>query len=227
MIEHKIRKKKTILLCILFSELITIVIFFTLLSLFIRARLNFGFIAIPFLSFLIELLSIYIIISQLTNLFPLNTIDNDWYKKIKRQYLQGKKVVLNVYEKEKGIWFIDNNLYFDLRGYIFPKIYICSFFVRNIHYSIINQNKYKLVKILISLKTEEYLQFNIKFYRRSKIKICSIVKNYRTKLFPLRGLIILSKFYLAVLNIYHKNVYQYIPINEEIYNSFSNMKRRL
>ena len=227
MIEHKIRKKKTILLCILFSELITIVIFFTLLSLFIRARLNFGFIAIPFLSFLIELLSIYIIISQLTNLFPLNTIDNDWYKKIKRQYLQGKKVVLNVYEKEKGIWFIDNNLYFDLRGYIFPKIYICSFFVRNIHYPIINQNKYKLVKILISLKTEEYLQFNIKFYRRSKIKICSIVKNYKTKLFPLRDLIILSKFYLAVLNIYHKNVYQYIPINEEIYNSFSNMKRRL
>lgn len=141
--------------------------------------------------------------------------------------MQGKKVVLNVYEKEKGIWFIDNNLYFDLRGYIFPKIYICSFFVRNIHYPIINQNKYKLVKILISLKTEEYLQFNIKFYRRSKIKICSIVKNYRTKLFPLRGLIILSKFYLAVLNIYHKNVYQYIPINEEIYNSFSNMKRRL
>ena len=145
--------------------------------------------------------------------------------------------VKRLYEKEKGIWFIDNNLYFDLRGYIFPKIYICSFFVRNIHYPIINQNKYKLVKILISLKTEEYLQFNIKFYRRSKIKICSIVrskikicsivKNYRTKLFPLRDLIILSKFYLAVLNIYHKNVYQYIPINEEIYNSFSNMKRRL
>ena len=106
-----------------------------------------------------------------------------------------------------------------MKGYIFPKKYICSYFIRNIHYPIINKNKFKLAKLFRSLETEDYENFYIYFHSFNKVKKCIIVKNSKTKLIPLNDLIILSRFYLDVLNLHNKEIMSYVPIGEDVYNS--------
>lgn len=164
-------------------------------------------------------LTLYIVFSQFTNLYPLNDLPDDYFDKIKTLYLKGKEGVINIYEQEIGIWRIDNQFYFDMRDFIFQKSYICSYFIRNIHYPIINKNKLRLKKLFGSLATEKYTNFNIIFHYKDKTKECVIVQNSKTKTTPLRSLLIRSAFYLDPFGRYHKETTEYIHITEKIYNS--------
>ena len=219
MLNKKVFHKRTALIGISILTCMSVLLFFALLSLYYLSILGIGYLFIPLLLILLAILTLFIVFSQLTNLFPLNTLSDDTYKNIKSQYLKDKNVVLHIFEREVGKWYVDENFYFNMKGYIFPKKYICSYFIRNIHYPIINKNKFKLAKLFRSLETEDYENFYIYFHSFNKVKKCIIVKNSKTKLIPLNDLIILSRFYLDVLNLHNKEIMSYVPIGEDVYNS--------
>lgn len=107
------------------------------------------------------------------------------------------------------------------RGYFFPKTYISTYFIRNIHYYVINKNKYKLNKLFNSLKLNPLTKFqNIEllFKYKNRTKIIKIVKNNRTKTTILMSLLLQSKYYLDT--IFRKDetrLFKYEFINEVKY----------
>ena len=224
MVDKIIRKKRIIIGILSIFMFITLFEFVVLLTIYILSIVNIGYVFIPLFFLLLEVIAQFVLFSQLTNIFPINPLSDDAYKEIKSQCLKDKTATLHISQGENGKWYIDNNLYFDMKGYFFPKIYICSFFIRNIHYPIINKNKFKLGKLFKSLKTNEYDNLFIEFHYKNRTKVCTVVRKGKTKLFPLRGLIILSRFYLDVLKLYNKGIMCYVPVNEKYYNSLKKDK---
>ena len=110
---------------------------------------------------------------------------------------------------------------FDMRKYLFPKSYICSYFIRNIHYIVINKNKYPLPKLFKSLKLDsfnKYQTFDMYFQYKNKAKIIRIVENCKTKVSFVMGRIIESRYgVLGLGGRPHSNrLYNYEKINEDI-----------
>lgn len=188
----KIKKKRIILTSLLILETLTIILFSVLLVLYILSKVNIGYVIILFLILLVEILMTFITFAQLTNFYPINNVNGKTYDNISKRYLTAKKISLNLYEAEKGIWIIDDKFCFDMRCYVFPKLYICSYFIRNIHYPIINRNKLRLSALFKSQFTDRFEELKIIFHSHNNIKECFVVKNSKTKVFPLKGLIILS-----------------------------------
>lgn len=215
--KYKIKRILVIVFCCLFCCSI-----FALIAVITLAALTLVHFAFIFLCLFVSLalfLCLYVAISQLTNLYPLNDLPDNNFDKIEEKYLNSQEIVLNIYESDKGIWSIDDDFTFDMRGFFFPKIYICSYFIRNIHYPIINKNKLKLKRLFESLKTDKYTEFKIIFHKKNRSKECAVVKNCKTITFPLRGFLIRSRFYLDVFDRYHKESAEHIRINEKYYNS--------
>lgn len=203
----------------LILSFLTLVLFCVFVTLYVLAELNIAYWVIAFLIFLIEIIIICIIFAQLTNFYPLNSVDSKTYAKLSHKHLTSKNPELNLYENEDGIWRIDDEFFFDMRGYVFPKIYICSYFIRNIHYPIINNKKLRLSALFKSQNTDKFEEFKIIFRSRNKIKECFIVKNGKTKTFPLRGFLIYCRFYLDAFDRYNKQAASRVEINEDYYNS--------
>ena len=219
MAEKKIRKKRIILFSILILEILTMASFCVFCALFILSELNIAYAVISFLFLLTEILTGYVIFAQLTNLYPLNDLDGRAYEKLSKKHLTGRKVILNIYEEKDGIWRIDDQFYFDMRGYVFPKIYICSYFIRNIHYPIINEKKLRLSALFRSQHCDRMQEFRIVFHLKSRAKERYVVKNGKTKTFPLRGFLIFCRFYLDAFDRHNRQVTKQISVNEDYYNS--------
>ena len=80
MLNKKVFHKRIALICTLILMCLTVVLFLALLSLYYLSILGIGYLFIPLLLILLEILTLFIVFSQLTNLFPLNTLSDDTYK---------------------------------------------------------------------------------------------------------------------------------------------------
>ena len=111
---------------------------------------------------------------------------------------------------------------FDMSGYIFPKAYICSYFIRNLHYDVINKNKYPLRKLFKSLNLSpfnKFLNVILRFIYKNKITDIVIVKNNSTKVSFLIRQILESRYGLSLgMNkAYNGRLFKYERIDGNIY----------
>lgn len=152
---------------------------------------------------LINTIIAYISFSRFTNKYPRN-ISTEYSFNPQSSQLGHKgngNYVIEMKEIEKGIWITADDqekLKFDMRGYIFPKRYICTYFIRNLHYAVINKNKYPLIKLFKSMKLSPYSKYQnveICFSYRGQIYKRKIVEDNKTKTSWLMRLILRSKFY--------------------------------
>ena len=145
----------------------------------------------------------YISFSRFTNKYPMNNpVEFCYNPKSSQLGDRGKgNYVIEIKEIEKGIWITaddQENLRFDMRGYIFPKLYICTYFIRNIHYVVINRNKYPLIKLFKSMDLQPFAKYQnveICFSYGKKIYKRKIVGDNKTRTTWLMRLILRSKYY--------------------------------
>ena len=162
-------------------------------------------IGLMFLVFsIINTIIAYISFSRFTNKYPKNN-PNEFCFNPKSSQLGHKgngNYVIDMKEIEEGVWIAaddQGNLKFDMRGYIFPKLYICTYFIRNLHYSVMNKNKYPLIKLFKSMKLNPYTKYQnveICFSYSGKIYRRKIVVGNKTKTTLLMRLIMRSKYYI-------------------------------
>ena len=171
----------------------------------------------------------YISFSRFTNKYPRNNSIEFCFNPKSSQlgHQWNGNYVIEMKEIEKGIWVAADDqetLKFDMRGYIFPKLYICTYFIRNLHYSVINRNKYSLVKLFKSMKLSPYTKYQnvvICFSYRGKIYKRKIVDGNKTKTTWLMRLILRSKYYKDFMFglSYGELRKTHIKISEEKYNN--------
>lgn len=186
-----------------------------------------AFIIILIVTVLINFILFYDFFCDFTMLYPLNNRSEYFFNPEKNELglVQEKYYKLTFVEKEKGVWELENNskkMKFNMKGYLFQKKYICSYFIRNINFVIINKNKYPLPKLFKSLELKsfnKYHNFELNFKYKNKSKVIKIVENSKTKVGFLIGLIIESRY--SVLGLggksYNNRLYEYEKINEDIY----------
>lgn len=169
----------------------------------------------------------YISFSRLTNMFPRNAPAEFSFNPRSSQlgYQRKGDYVIEIKEIEKGVWRTADEretLKFDMRGYIFPKLYICTFFIRNFHYAVINKNKYPLIKLFRSMNLSPYTKYRnveVWFFYKGKIYKRKIVDDNKTKTTWLMRLILRSRYYkdfifgLSIGDIRKS----YVKITEEMY----------
>lgn len=152
---------------------------------------------------IINTIIMYISFSRLTNKYPKNNSAEFSFNPQLSQlgYQRKGNYVIEMKEIEKGIWRTVEDretLKFDMRGYIFPKQYICTYFIRNFHYAAINKNKYPLIKLFKSMNLSPYTKYQnveICFSYRGKIYKRKIVDDNKTRTTWLMRLILRSKYY--------------------------------
>ena len=223
----KIKIKFIILLSI---NIIVIVCLLYIILKGLNPVLIFFIIAIFILMFILY----YGLFCKYTSLFPLNNTNEFQYnpKKSALGFRSDGNYTIEIMEKRKGIWITkDKNekIKFDMSGCIFPKVYICTYFIRNIHYDVINKNKYPLKKLFKSLDLSPVSKFNnviLRFEQNNNIKDIVIVKNNKSKVSFLMKQIIQSRY--GILGgrgkAYNSRVYDYEKINEKIYNNEKKQK---
>lgn len=219
--EKKCKIKRVLSLIFLWLSCISAAAFFPILILVAAEVINAAWFAVSFIVTIALFITAYVFFCQLTNLYPLNDLPDDNFKKIKTAYHFGEKTELHIYEKETGIWQIDRHFTFDMRGFFFPEIYICSYFIRNIHYPILNNHNYRLGRLFRSMKTENYKEFKIVFHGIKRQKEHFVVRNGKTKTFPLRGFLIFARFYDDPFNRYSRETFKRVKMDEQGYNSRS------
>ena len=178
---------------------------------------------------IINAIIVYISFSIFTNKYPRNnSTEFSFNPQLSQLGYQGNgKYVIEMKEIEKGIWITaddQENLKFDMRGYVFPKLYICTYFIRNFHYAVINKNKYPLIKLFKSMDLSPYTKYQnveICFSFRGKIYNRKIVDDNKTKTTWLMRLMLRSKYYKAF--VFGLSVGEmkksYTKISEERYNN--------
>lgn len=217
---YKFKRNITAVLCALF--ILSIPAYAAFVVCVLGFDLNPSLIVIALMLPLALFVALAVNFAKYTNLYPLNILPSDLYKRIKAQYLKGKSVQLHIRRREGGIWSIDDKIYFDIRGYAFPKIYICSYFVRNVNYSTVNDKTYAFSSVGKSLPTDEFENFQIVFEYGGATKTMSVVKNGVTKAFPLQGFLISCRFYADWLNRYEKSSSRRRHVGE---NDYENLRR--
>ena len=176
---------------------------------------------------IINIIMAYISFSKLTNKYPMNNYNEFCFNPHSSQlgYQGNGNYVIKMKEIDKGIWIAEDaqeNLKFDMRGYIFPKLYICTYFIRNLHYSVMNKNKYPLIKLFKSMDLSPYTKYQnveMRFSYRDKTYSRKIVYGNKTRVTWLMRLILRSKYYKAF--VFGLSVGElrksYIKISEESY----------
>ena len=177
-----------------------------------------------FILFCVSFLMAFWTFARYTNCYfrtPLSCCFREVFSK-KEELSDGNYQIILVH-KGKGIWMLGDKIAFDLRGYLFPKMYLCSYFVRNFHYPIMNKKKLPLKCLFEPLKIEKICSFNIVFVDGKKKKTAAIIKKGKTVVPFFRGLTIQSRFYAETLlcteTVFGKHVFRkYIYMDEDIYN---------
>ena len=102
--------------------------------------------------------------------------------------------------EEKGVWIMRNgeiSMRFDMRGYMFPKAYICTFFIRNIHYITLNALHLRFFRLFFPIKLDYkniYKDVKLIFRCGRKETVCRVVKNGKSKISFLRYAILSSPY---------------------------------
>lgn len=152
----------------------------------------------------INIIVAYVVFSKYTNKYPKNaSVEFSFDPQTSQLGNQGNgNYVIEFIEVEDGIWETpgeENKIKFDMRGYVCPKLYICTYFIRNLHYAVINKNKYPLIKLFKSLNLHPYSKFqnfDLRFLHSGKIYTKNIVKKNKTNTTWLMRLILRSKYYI-------------------------------
>lgn len=156
---------------------------------------------------IINTIMAYISFSKFTNKYPRNNSAEFCFNPRSSQlgYQGNGSYVIEMKEVEKGIWIASDaqeSMKFDMRGYIFPKLYICTYFIRNLHYSVINKNKYPLIRLFRSMDLSPYTKYRnveICFSYRGKSYRRKIVDGNKTRTTWLMRLILRSKYYKSFI----------------------------
>lgn len=115
--------------------------------------------------------------------------------------ISNDKLIINIKQVEKGVFKTTNGkntLLFNLKGYLFPKSYLISYFLRNFSYMQINKNKIKLRKITSNLRLsfmDAYSNVELNIDNKSFV----IVKNKKIKQTIISSAITYSPFYTILL----------------------------
>lgn len=177
--------------------------------------------------FIILFILYYDLFCKYTTQYPKNNKEEFKYnpKKSTLGYQSDGDFIIKIIETSKGIWVAEDEnekMKFDMSGYIFPKSYICSYFIRNLHYDVINKNKYPLRKLFKSLNLSPFNKFqnvSLRFEYKNKITDIVIVKNNTTKVSFLMRQILESRYGLSLgMNkAYNGRLFKYDKIDENIY----------
>ena len=138
--------------------------------------------------YIAEVMSFYTI----THKYTKNSLKGDSYdfKRIKLAHSENdeNKFIINVTVGEiRGTWTISSGdvyLEFDLSGYMFPKWYICTYFIRNIHFITLNSRHLKFSKLFKSLdlgENNKYKEVSLIFCYGKKQKKFDIVKEGKSR----------------------------------------------
>jgi hypothetical protein len=176
----------------------------------------------------INIVLFYISFSKITNKYPLNDCLEYVFEPKSSQlgHIEEGKYVIKIYETKNGLWETkDDNekMLFNMNGYPFPEQYIATYFIRNIHFYVINRNKYPIIKLFSSLNLKplkKYQEVELLFTNKNdKTHSFIIVMGNRTRLTVIMKWIIRSKYYSEFISKYGvaKMRKRYVYINEELY----------
>lgn len=117
-----------------------------------------GVIAIGAIFILLDIAMWCIIFSVMTVRYPKNDINEYFCDFNKADFIgcaDGNYIFKVIRNGNSGVWTMHNGqieLRFDMDGYLFPKAYICTYFIRNIHYITLNALHLPFDKLFASLK---------------------------------------------------------------------------
>lgn len=161
-----------------------------------------GIKAIGICLILLSIAIIGVLFCVITGRYPRNN-KQEFLCDFKKAHFECHETGCYIFELEmadKNVWIMHCGevfMRFDMRGYMFPKAYICTFFILNIHYITLNALHLKFFRLFYSLKLDEknkYKNVKLIFKYNGKRKTYQIVKNGKSKVTILRHMILASPY---------------------------------
>lgn len=220
--------KKTIIITVL---LLSILIILISISVYLFIALITPLNVFSVILILVYYLILLVLFARKTNKYPLNSPKEfEFNANTFKTGLIYKNNYLVEFDKiGNGKWKLRDDkksMIFDMYGYFFPKQYICTYFIRNIHYLVINRNNYPLIKFFKPLKlypVKKYENMTIRFHYNNKVKDFIVIKNNKSRMNLIMRKIIESKYYVKLTISHPYDVrHCYTKMNEQIYNDADN-----
>lgn len=149
------------------------------------------------------LISFALILKQFSK-NPKNDLTQFSFKWSNKKY--GNALQINV-TREKNIWKtngLEDEIFFEFSDYLFQKSYIASYFIRQIHYRIINEKHLVLKELFKQQKTPNINTLILIFNYANKEERMKIVCDGKSKLSFLIKMILKGKY---TRHFYHKYAY--------------------
>lgn len=153
----------------------------------ILLNLNFYLFLINIFLFVVIFLIGYFLLVEIIESYPLNDYcEYEWNPLNSTIVSQDqKRFVIDFYVNE-SLWETKHekeNIRFDMKGFVFPKTYICAYFIRNLNYIIMNKKHMFFKKLPLSnclLPFDKYENLFLRFHIKNKVILKKVVKNYKT-----------------------------------------------
>ena len=164
----------------------------------------------------------FIPFAKYTCWYPINSMQPNIFSLAKMEWKKNGSLLTVFYEGD-GIWSIclsgQKEELFDLTGYLFPKSYICCYFLRNLHYPEINRRKIKFYRWFRPMKLSNKKlpeRLGIRFIFKNREKVIWLAKKRKTKVSAICDFILIAPYYRHHMFAYTAS-YPYRYIDEEIY----------
>ena len=159
-------------------------------------------------------LIIFIIFSKNTN----KQLEKENLKKLKLNRCvfkeDGTNVIVFYLKNNQWTNYKDENIVFDLNGYLFKKSFIIARIVRELRYPIVSNQLYLAELLNFKLRIKKYDNVVVRFIDGKKIKEIHIVKSYISKNTFLSRAISESKYYDNYL--FSRSYFKYMKVIEKI-----------
>ena len=163
-------------------------------------------------------LIIFIIFSKNTNKQLEKEKEKENLKKLKLNRCifkeDGTNVIVFYLKNNQWTNYKDENIVFDLNGYLFKKSFIIARIVRELRYPIVSNQLYLAELLNFKLRIKKYDNVIVRFIDGKKIKEIHIVKSYISKNTFLSRAISESKYYDNYL--FSRSYFKYMKVIEKI-----------
>ena len=161
-------------------------------------------------------LIIFIIFSKNTNKQLEKEKENLKKLKLNRCVFKEDETNVIVFYLKNNHWtyYKDENIVFDLNGYLFKKSFIIARIVRELRYPIVSNQLYLAELLNFKLRIKKYDNVVVRFIDGKKIKEIHIVKSYISKNTFLSRAISESKYYDNYL--FSRSYFKYMKVIEKI-----------
>ena len=176
---------------------------------------------IKFMSFVIAILPFLITsfwFAYYSSRYPKNDPNEFLYdfkrNGFKKYMLAEKTYLIDIEETKKGEWIInteDKKIRLNVQGFVFPKYYISTYFIRNIHYITFNKNRqrwrfYRLFKRM-RLDGNKYQNVTLRFIGLRQTKNIQIIKDGRSRVNLIQHVILTSKYFIRFIGNHRHDSY--------------------